>query len=205
MADEDSHYGIALPKHWAPMPGHHSTVHKVQLLPGSPEYQDVARKSQATAGAFNIQKIERVQNPHLYQSYILRKQQMDKDTGGKSERQLFHGTYAKNINHINTQGFNRSFCGAHGTAYGLGVYFAREARYSVNYTGRVGYGGRYMYLAKVLVGQYCVGNPSMKVPPPKNSSKPEILYNSVVDNQSSPSIFVVFSDYQSYPEYLITF
>ena len=92
-----------------------------------------------------------------------------------------------------------------GTAYGLGVYFAREARYSVNYTGRVGYGGRYMYLAKVLVGQYCVGNPSMKVPPPKNSSKPEILYNSVVDNQSSPSIFVVFSDYQSYPEYLITF
>ena len=55
-----------------------------------------------------------------------------------------------------------------GTAYGLGVYFARDARYSVNYTGRVGYGGRYMYLAKVLVGQYCVGNPSMKVPPPKN-------------------------------------
>ena len=45
----------------------------------------------------------------------------------------------------------------------------------------------------------------MKVPPPKDSSKPEILYNSVVDNKSSPSIFVVFSDYQSYPEYLITF
>ncbi|XP_027041170.1 poly [ADP-ribose] polymerase 14-like isoform X2 [Pocillopora damicornis] len=107
--------GIALPKHWAPMPGHDSTAHKVQLHQGYPEYQDVVRKFQATAGALNIQKIERVQNPHLYQSYMVRKQKMDKDTGGNSERQLFHGTDAKNINHINTQGFNRSICGAHVT------------------------------------------------------------------------------------------
>ena len=62
-----------------------------------------------------------------------------------------------------------------------------------------------MYLAKVLVGQYCVGNPSMIVPTPKNPSKPEILYDSVVNSQSSPSIFVVFFDNQCYPEYLITF
>ena len=77
------------------MPGHDSTVHRVPLLPGSPEYQDVVRKFQATAGALNIQKIERVQNPHLYQSYMVRKQKMDKDTGGNNERQLFHGTVAK--------------------------------------------------------------------------------------------------------------
>ena len=96
------------------MPGHDSTAHKVQLLPGSPEYQDVVRKFQATAGALNIQKIERVQNPHLYQSYMVRKQKMDKDTRGNSERQLFHGTDVKNVNYINAQGFNRSFCGAHG-------------------------------------------------------------------------------------------
>ena len=92
-----------------------------------------------------------------------------------------------------------------GTAYGRGVYFARDAQYSVNYAAVGGYGGRHMYLAKVLVGQYCVGNPSMVVPPPKNPSKPEILYDSVVNNQSSPSIFVVFFDNQCYPEYLITF
>ena len=106
--------GIPLPKHWEPMPGHDSTVHKVLLLPSSPEYQDVVRKFQATAGALKIQKIERLQNPHLYRSYMVRKQKMDKDTGGNSERQLFHGTDSKNVNHINAQGFNRSFCGAHG-------------------------------------------------------------------------------------------
>ena len=98
-----------------------------------------------------------------------------------------------------------SFLFFSGTAYGRGVYFARDAQYSVGYAGGGGYGGRHMYLAKVLVGQYCVGNPSMKVPPPKNPSKPEILYDSVVNNQSSPSIFVVFFDNQCYPEYLITF
>ena len=61
-----------------------------------------------------------------------------------------------------------------------------------------------MYLARVLVGQYCVGNSAMMVPPPKNLSTPEILYESVVDNLTDPSIFAVFYDNQCYPEYLIT-
>ena len=98
--------GIALPMHWAPMPRPDATVHTVKLRPGSSEYQDVKRKFQATASGVNIQKIERVQNPHLYQSYMVRKQKMDKDIGGNSERQLFHGTDAEKVSHSNTQGFN---------------------------------------------------------------------------------------------------
>ena len=91
-----------------------------------------------------------------------------------------------------------------GTAIGRGVYFARDAQYSVGYAAG-GVGGRYMYLARVLVGQYCVGKSSMIVPPPKNPSKPEILFDSVVDQIGNPSMFVVFFDNQCYPEYLITF
>ena len=91
-----------------------------------------------------------------------------------------------------------------GVIYGQGVYFARDASYSVQYaTG--GAGSRYMYLARVLVGQYCVGNSAMKNPPPKDTKRPEILYDSVVNDTSNPSIFVVFHDIQYYPEYLITF
>ena len=90
------------------------TVHKVVLSTSSSEYRDVLRKVQATADGVRIHKIERIQNPHLYQCYMERKQKMDKDLGGDSERQLFHGTGPKNVSHINTQGFNRSFCGAHG-------------------------------------------------------------------------------------------
>ena len=96
------------------MPSPNTTVHKVSLSQSSTEYQDVLRKIQATAGGVNIQKIERIQNPHLYQSYMVGKQKMDKDLGGNSERKLFHGTDSKNVTQINAQGFNRSFCGAHG-------------------------------------------------------------------------------------------
>ena len=96
------------------------------------------------------------------------------------------------------------FCSFSGVAFGRGVYFARDAKYSLGYAqARVGR-RRYMYLSRVLVGQYCVGNTLMIVPPPKNQSRPEILYESVVDNQVDPSIFVVFFDNQCYPEYLIT-
>ena len=87
--------------------------------------------------------------------------------------------------------------------YGRGVYFARDASYSVRFAPG-GAGGRYMYLARVLVGEYCAGNSGMILPPPKNASRPEILYESVVDNPGNPSIFVVFFDNQCYPEYLIT-
>ena len=90
-----------------------------------------------------------------------------------------------------------------GVAYGRGVYFARDARYSLGYAGRGG-GTRYMYLARVLVGQYCAGNSGMIVPPAKDPNRLEILYESVVDNPGNPSIFVVFYDNQCYPEYLIT-
>ena len=106
--------GNSLPNHWDPVPSPGMTVHLVQLAPGSSEYQTVANKFQLTSRGVNILKIERVQNPHLYQSYVVRKQKMDQDNGGNNERQLFHGTDAKNVTAMNTQGFNRSFCGVHG-------------------------------------------------------------------------------------------
>ena len=91
-----------------------------------------------------------------------------------------------------------------GKKYGQGVYFARDANYSVHYTTNAG-DGRHMYLARVLVGKYCAGKQDMKVPPPKDPSSPEVLYDSVVDQTENPSIFVVFYDNQCYPEYHVTF
>ena len=90
------------------------TVHLVPVLPGSSEYGSVAIKVFSTAVDVNIQKIERIQNPHLYQSYVVRKQKIDQDNGGDNERQLFHGTKGDNVKAINTQGFNRRFCAQNG-------------------------------------------------------------------------------------------
>ena len=94
-----------------------------------------------------------------------------------------------------------------GTALGKGIYFARDAAASLPYATNSGacVGNRCMYLSRVLVGQYCKGAQTMSVPPPKNSSQPEILFDSVVNDTGNPTIFVVFSDNQCYPEYLIKF
>ena len=107
------------------MPSADMTVHTVPLPKSSTEYKDVMCKVQATARGVNILKIERIQNPHLYQCYMVRKQKMDKDLFGNSEQQLFHGTDSKNVGHINTQGFNRSLCGDHGKWVTVSLYKAR--------------------------------------------------------------------------------
>ena len=110
---------MSLPKNWEPMPrnqaGYDVTVHMIKLLPTCKEYQDIAIKFHQTASNLMISSIERIQNPHLYHAYQLRKEKMDKDNGGNNERQLFHGTSPDSVAKINTQGFNRSFSGtAHG-------------------------------------------------------------------------------------------
>ena len=86
------------------------------------------------------------------------------------------------------------------------MYFARDALYSTQakYSPPDPSGDRYLYLARVLVGEYAVGRQGMITPPSKGSDETN-AYDSVVDNTSSPSIFVVFYDNQCYPDYLITF
>merc|ERR1719335_369895 len=47
---------------------------------------------------------------------------------------LFHGTDEETMPKIVGMGFNRSFCGKNATAYGKGVYFARDSSYSSSHT-----------------------------------------------------------------------
>jgi len=91
--------------------------------------------------------------------------------------------------------------------YGNGVYFALDASYSASstYSPPDVNGCRYMYLTRVLVGEYAVGRKGLLTPPAKNPNDPTDTYDSVVDQIPNPRIFVVFYDWQCYPEYLITF
>ncbi len=95
-----------------------------------------------------------------------------------------------------------------GLAYGHGTYFARDAKYScqTRYSPGDGNNNRYMYYCRVLTGEFTRGTVNIKkVPPPKDPSRPHIHYDSTVDKETNPSIFVTFYDTQAYPEYLITF
>ena len=92
------------------------------------------------------------------------------------------------------------------TVYGRGVYFASDASYSARdqYSPRDANNNKHIFLAKVLTGDFTVGTSNYVTPPPKGASS-LTLYDSVVDNVSNPSIFVIFGDAQAYPDYLITF
>ena len=94
------------------------------------------------------------------------------------------------------------------TAFGDGVYFATSASYSVRDTYSVpdSNGNKRIYMCKVLTGEYTNGNGGMRIPPQKPSSGgTHILYDCVVDNVQSPSMYIIFHDTQAYPEYMILF
>lgn len=98
------------------------------------------------------------------------------------------------------------FCPSVAAMYGNGSYFAVDPNYSAQgYAQPDGKGHKRMYLARVLVGEFTNGRRGMLTPPSKSSVNAADLYDSVVDNSANPTMFIIFSDIQAYPEYLITF
>ncbi|XP_033756233.1 protein mono-ADP-ribosyltransferase PARP15-like [Pecten maximus] len=152
--------------------------------------------------------LQRVQNRTLFQQFVAKKKQMDSQNrkGTQNERMLWHGTAPTTVDSINAHGFNRSYCGKNAVAYGNGVYFAVNSQYSAQpqYSVQDANGYNRMYQCRVLTGEFTRGQGGMRVPPQKGSQG-HILYDSVVDNATAPSIFVIFHDTQAYPEYIVTF
>ncbi len=90
--------------------------------------------------------------------------------------------------------------------FGKGVYFAVEASYSAQdkYAVPDSDGLQYMLVCRMIVGKYTQGTREMKTAPPLAAGSMEV-YDSLVDNIDTPTIFVAMTDAQTYPEYLITF
>ncbi|NXB45478.1 PAR14 polymerase, partial [Leucopsar rothschildi] len=197
---------IVLPPTWDPM--ENERVKIVELKPDSKEYKDVQERFLQTCQSFKIEKIERVQNQYFWKNYQIKKCEMDKKNGDRNnERLLFHGTSEESLPLINNHGFNRSYAGMHAAHYGNGTYFAVNANYSAHdlYSKPNANGKKYMYLARVLVGEYSLGKKGSITPARKNVSNSVDLFDSSTDNVSQPSMFIIFNDIQAYPEYLITF
>ncbi|XP_054201442.1 protein mono-ADP-ribosyltransferase PARP15 isoform X2 [Homo sapiens] len=195
-----------LPEHWTDM--NHQLFCMVQLEPGQSEYNTIKDKFTRTCSSYAIEKIERIQNAFLWQSYQVKKRQMDiKNDHKNNERLLFHGTDADSVPYVNQHGFNRSCAGKNAVSYGKGTYFAVDASYSAKdtYSKPDSNGRKHMYVVRVLTGVFTKGRAGLVTPPPKNPHNPTDLFDSVTNNTRSPKLFVVFFDNQAYPEYLITF
>ena len=118
-----------------------------------------------------------------------------------TEMELFHGTDPKNTTPICENGFDwRRFGLAVGSKYGQGSYFARDARYSYNFSTCM------MLVADVLVGSYTLGKPEYRLPPPKDAKNPQgKQFDSCVNSIQNPEVFVVFHWDQCYPKYVVEF
>ncbi|XP_061463212.1 protein mono-ADP-ribosyltransferase PARP10 isoform X2 [Rhineura floridana] len=186
-------------------------VKLVLLTEGSEEFRETVRRFYDTLEDFHnkirIIKVEKLLHPLLYQQYQLKKVAMQKACGQQeAERVLYHGTTEQSCREICQHGFNRSFCGKNATRYGYGVYFAVKAFISVQeqYSPSSSNGNKYIFVTRVLTGDYVLGSQSMRAPPLREGDAALRRYDSTVDSPHTPAIFVIFNDTQAYPQHLIT-
>jgi poly [ADP-ribose] polymerase 10/14/15 len=169
---------------------------RVVLDPLQKEYSNVtALLKSSLDGRFRILRIERIQNLGQWGLYQAKKREMERrGDPGHGERRLFHGTDEATVPRIISTAFNRSYCGKNATVYGQGVYFAQDASYSAldTYSRPNGLGDKHIFLCRVLVGAYTLGDNSMRVPPPRADG----VFDSTVDKMNSPSIYVTYHDAQ---------
>lgn len=177
----------------------------------SDEFQIVVKNFYETIQQYHskirIIKVEKLMNKLLYSQYKLKKASvMQSAVYPQVERTLYHGTSESSVKEICVHGFNRSFCGKNATVYGQGVYFAVNSALSTcdQYSPPNADGHKYIFVAKVLTGDYTLGDHSMKTAPLKETGDIPLRYDSVTDNITKPTLFVIFNDTQAIPEYLIT-
>ncbi|XP_055878430.1 protein mono-ADP-ribosyltransferase PARP15-like isoform X1 [Biomphalaria glabrata] len=192
------------PQYWDLM-SEKKNLEVIALKQESLEYKEVEQHFQISilGRSVMINKIQRIQNKSLFLQFCAKKDELElhNPENHPNERKLFHGTSVSSVCQINETGFNRSFCGKNGTAYGKGVYFATESSYSLNYSPPDPHGKCYMYRARVLTGQFIKTSRDTKCPPKKpGTNRP---YDS--GGNINQGIFVIFHDAQMYPEYLITY
>lgn len=115
------------------------------------------------------------------------------------EEYLYHGTDPKNVNAICEENIDWRLHGtSHGQSQGRGAYFAKSPQLATSYAGQAGV----MFIVKVLVGHITRGSANTVKPPKDSSGKP---YDTTVDNEANPNIFVKYDSQEYYPEYYVEF
>ncbi|RVE66418.1 hypothetical protein OJAV_G00107150 [Oryzias javanicus] len=182
-----------------------------KITEDSEEFQNVVKNFYATIyehhSKIRIIQVERLMNRLLYNQYKLKKASvLQLSTDPVVERTLYHGTSETSVKEICVHGFNRSFCGKNATVYGQGVYFAVNSSLSVQdqYSPPNADQYKFIFVSKVLTGDFTKGCHSMKTAPLKESGDIPLRYDSVTDDVHKPTMFVIFNDTQAFPEYLIT-
>ncbi|XP_029016918.1 protein mono-ADP-ribosyltransferase PARP12 [Betta splendens] len=193
-----------IPDHWDKTQIPATGFKRISLQRTSDEFKEIEALFFKTMIDFDVVKIERIQNKSLWEIFQWQKNQMKINNNGRvvTEKKLFHGTNSKNVDAICSTNFDWRICGTHGTAFGKGSYFARDAKYSHSYTDDSDV--KSMFVSRVLVGDFTKGSSELCRAPSKDGGDVN-FFHSCVDNVQNPSIYVVFEKPQIYPEYLLQY
>ena len=219
----------ALPEHWQTGTCSRNrtfctkVVQCFEILPASEEHRKVvsifqqdaqeAQKRNVAVGsrgvgaffdAFEVLKLERIENVDLWATYRMHKARMSEKGCDPNEIWAVHGSDASSLTNIAEYGFNRSYTGKNGTVYGQGTYFAKIGNFAYStapqYARPDALGHLRFILANVVQGRKCRGAPE-QVEPPKDAQGQR--YDTTGDD--TDSILVTYKDFQTYPHYLVTF
>ncbi|XP_041089764.1 protein mono-ADP-ribosyltransferase TIPARP-like isoform X2 [Polyodon spathula] len=200
-----------LPPTWVPRVPRKEVFAQIPVLKSGVAYaciHNLFHRSLSKSEAI-ILDIYQIQNMHLWTKYTIQKKFMSRGLPSAElsqlEMLLFHGTTKEAVPSICKNNFDPRVSGRqHGSTYGQGTYFAKNASCSARYAIESKSGSRYMFLAMVLVGKAAVGKQSFRRPPPLEPDSPTSdLYNSCVDKEQQPQMFVIFDSCQCYPYFLI--
>ncbi|XP_044756296.1 protein mono-ADP-ribosyltransferase TIPARP-like isoform X2 [Coccinella septempunctata] len=171
-----------------------STSAVYRILRVSPLESRIIRRS-ITNKHIIIHSIEKIENKFLESSYQMKKRQKLKYFEHIDELDLFHGTKSDNVDSICKNNFNWRFCGTNtGHQFGSGVYFSCNAMYAAYYSSDDD--EKVMFIAKVLVGNKCLGTQNMKLPEVGCDTSGKYHDNSVLAK---------YEDNEYYPAYIIRF
>nr|XP_045582068.1 uncharacterized protein LOC123745523 isoform X2 [Procambarus clarkii] len=194
----------SVPNNWLVMGGNQTHV-LVPLDPGNKEYQEVASRLRLTLPNANVQKIERLQNPYLWRLLQYKKASLSSryDDNQLNIQRLFHGTDPDKIDTICKENIDWRQGSTIQQNFGKGTYFSNSAAVARNHSTLTLSGHYVLILADVIIGSVVRGSPTLTRPPTNISTN--LLYDTTVDDEHAPTIFVKYDKEEYYPEYIIEF
>lgn len=179
------------PSSWSYMSRNEEVV-LVPLAEDSAEYLKVVQNISMTLRN-KINSVDRVQNPYLWGSYMLKKEEYTNylGFGVVREDKLYHATAEGNVYSIVQNNFD--WRRTKRARYGHGVSFSPSADYANTYCNEKAGRMRALILARVLVKMETKGKYGTKLPPAP--------YDTTTGKNGK--VVVKYADNEFYPEYVV--
>ncbi|KAK4321751.1 hypothetical protein Pmani_007489 [Petrolisthes manimaculis] len=190
-----------LPKHWRPMQADQTHV-LIELDKGTQEYQDVVGRVRLTLPRVTIFSVKRLQNQYLWRLMQYKKADLLRSYSNYqlNVQKLFHGTNLSLIDGICKENIDGRKCLNKMQIYGKGTYFSNSAATAQSHCSSDG-NGSFLLLAEVIIGEVTSGHSNLSRPPPNPVTG--ALFDTTVDNITTPTIFVKYEKEEYYPEYVV--